>query len=82
MDDINADVINGPKELEFAIFCIEHIAVELGVNAEKIYDTLTLKSNILNEYIIPGYEILHTQDKSYIIDDILSVMQEEGVEIC
>jgi len=35
----------------------------------------------LNEYIIPEYEILHTQSKDYIINDIIEVMKERGVEI-
>ena len=64
---------------EFAIFCIENIAAKLGVSAEKVYDALTEKSDILNDYIIPEYEILHTQGKEYIVDDIIEVMKERGV---
>ncbi len=40
------------------------------------------KSNILDKYIIPGYEMLHTQSKDYIVEDILDVMKEQGVELC
>ena len=60
--------IEKSRELEFAIFCIENIAAKLGVSAEKVYDALTEKSDILNDYIIPEYEILHTQGKEYIVD--------------
>ncbi len=67
------------KELEFVIFCIENVAAKLGVGAEKVYDALTEKSDILNDYIIPEYEILHTQGKEYIVDDIIEVMKERGV---
>lgn len=73
--------INNSNELEFAIFCIENIAAKLNVNAAIVYDTLTEKSNILNDYIIPEYEILHTQSKEYIVDDILDVMKERGITI-
>ena len=66
--------IEKSRELEFAIFCIENIAAKLGVSAEKVYDALTEKSDILNEY-----EILHTQGKEYIVDDIIEVMKERGV---
>ena len=41
----------------------------------------TEKSDILNDYIIPEYEILHTQGKEYIVDDIIEVMEERGVKI-
>ena len=51
--------IEKSRELEFAIFCIENIAAKLGVSAEKVYDALTEKSDILNDYIIPrGKNIL------------------------
>lgn len=67
------------QELEFAIFCIENTASKLNTNAETVYDALTKKSDILNSYIIPCYETLHTQDKEYIVNDILGVMQDRGV---
>lgn len=69
------------NELEFVIFCIESIAKRLGKNAESVYRALTEQSDILKNYIIPEYEILHTQGKEYIIDDILEFMNEKGVEI-
>lgn len=75
------ETIKNAEELEFAIFCIENVAIKLGVSAEQIYETLTQKSNILNEYIVPEYEILHTQSKEYIVNDILEVMRERGVAI-
>ena len=71
--------IEKSRELEFAIFCIENIAAKLGVSAEKVYDALTEKSDILNDYIIPEYETLHTQGKEYFVDDIIEVMKERGV---
>ena len=52
-----------------------------GVGAEKVYDAFTAKSNILNGYIVPEYEVLHTQSREYIVDDLLDVMKERGVEV-
>lgn len=71
--------IQNDSELEFAIFCIENIAIRLGVDAEKVYEALTAKSDILNSYIVPCFDVLHTQGKDYIVDDILVVMRERGV---
>ncbi len=73
--------IRTSKELEFAVFCIENVAQRLGVDAEQVYDALTGKSDILNSYIVPEYEILHTQSKDYIVDDILQVMKERSVAV-
>ena len=68
------------QELEFVIFCIENIAEKLKKKADQIYVELTEKSNILNDYIVPEYEMLHTQGKEYIVNDIIEVMKERGVE--
>lgn len=45
--------IEKSRELEFAIFCIENVAAKLGVSAEKVYNALAEKRDILNDYIIP-----------------------------
>lgn len=74
-------MICGSRELEFAIFCIENIASRLHVDAQKVYVALSEQTNILNDYIIPGYEVLHTQSKDYIVDDIIDVMHERGVKL-
>lgn len=73
--------IKNAKELEFAVFCIENVALSLGVEATKVYRALTTDSDILFGYIIPEYDVLHTQSKEYIIADILEVMKERGVKI-
>ena len=39
------------------------------------------KSDILNGYIVPEYEVLHTQSREYIVDDLLDVMKEKEVEV-
>ena len=78
---LNHVKIKTTDELEFAVFCIENIAIRLGKNAEEIYQSLTEKSDILNSYIIPEYAILHTQSKDYIVDDIISLMEERGVQL-
>ena len=73
--------IKNTKELEFAVFCIENIAAELNVTAERVYKAVAENSDILNGYIIPGYEVLHSQGKNYIVNDIIEVIKERGVEI-
>ena len=66
------------SELEFAVFCIENVAAKLGVDAERVYQAFTEQSDILNGYIVPEYEVLHTQSREYIVDDLLDVMKERG----
>ena len=78
---VSDEPIKNSKELEFAVFCIENVAAKLGVNAERVYHAFTRESNILNGYIVPEYEVLHTQSRDYIVDDLLDLMKERGVKI-
>ena len=53
----------------------------MGVDAEYVYQAFTEKSDILNGYVVPEYEVLHTQSREYIVDDLLDVMKERGVKV-
>lgn len=76
-----AETINNSEELEFAVFCVENVAAKLDVDAQQLYKAFTDKSDILNGYIVPEYEILHTQSKEYIVNDIIELMRERGVKV-
>ena len=71
---------NIKERVEFAVFCIESIAERIGANASQVYEALK-KSLIMDSYILPNYGVLHTQGKEYIVDDILEVMKEKGVNL-
>lgn len=73
------EIIKSSKELEFAIFCIENVARLWGKDGLQVYRLLTEDSDILKGYIIPEYEVLHTQSKEYIVNEIVEVMKERGV---
>ena len=75
------ETIKNSNELEFAVFCIENVATKLGVDAERVYQAFTEKSDILNGYIVPEYEVLHTQSREYIVVDLIYVIKERGVEV-
>ena len=63
----------------FAVFCIESLADELGTTGDQIYKMLSEKSDILDDYIIPFYDALHTQGKEYIASELKELMQKKGV---
>ena len=73
--------IKNSRELEFAVICIENVAAKLGVDAERVYQAGTEQRKVLNGYIVPEYEVLHTQSREYIVNDLLDVMKERGVEV-
>ena len=61
------------KILEFSIFCVESLAEKLNIDAKKIYKILRVDTDILDNYIIPCYEALHSQSKAYIVDDLILI---------
>ena len=71
--------LENPAVLEFVVFCIENVAEALGKTPAAIYRSLAGANGILCQYIVPCYNVLHTQGKAYIVDDILDVMKERGV---
>lgn len=66
------------KILEFVIFCIESLAEKLKMNAKDIYRLLNNDTDIIQNYIIPCYEPLHSQSKNYIVEDLIEVLKERG----
>jgi len=69
------------KELDFSVFCIENVAENLGFKSNDIYRLFTEKTDILENYIVPCYDVLHTQGKEYIVNDILELMREKGLKV-
>ena len=68
------------QQLAFTVFCIEGIAEALEQNGADVYQKLiNHPSNLLQSYIVEHYDVLHTQSKSYIVEEILELMQQKGV---
>ena len=64
-------------ELEFAVFCVETLTSYLSIDAAKVYNALSVQSNILDQYTIPNYEVLHSQGKDYIVSDLIAVLLQK-----
>jgi hypothetical protein len=65
------------NQLDFAVYCIGLLSSKLGMSQTDVYDRLK-RFNILDGYIIKGYEPLHTFGSDYIADDLISYMKEKG----
>ncbi len=76
---MNTTVKMTPEQSFFAVSCIETLAGELHTTGDKVYRLLTEKSDILNSYIVPGYDMLHTQGKGYIVRELKELMRKRGV---
>lgn len=68
------------EQLDFVTYCIGNLAERLRVSQQEVYNRLK-SSGILYDYIVKGYDVLHTFSKEYLMSDLLSYMQEKGVRI-
>lgn len=66
------------EQLSFTTFCVGNLADALKISAGKVYSLLRT-SGILTDYLLPGYEVLHTFSKEYIVEDLIECMKEKGV---
>ncbi|MDR0491524.1 MAG: DUF3791 domain-containing protein [Oscillospiraceae bacterium] len=67
-----------PEQSFFAVFCIEALAEELKTTGDKVYEMLTEDSDILDSYIVPCYNVLHTQSKEWVVSDLIELMKKRG----
>ena len=75
----SAPVVDG-KVMEFVIFAIESAAQKLGIPAPTLYNRLE-KLNLIRQYLISGYDMLHTQSREYIADTLVEALENwEAVE--
>lgn len=64
-------------QLDFVTYCIGNLAIRLQLSQKAIY--VRLKSTgILDDYIVKGYDVLHTFGKEYLMEDLISYMHEKG----
>lgn len=63
--------------LDFITYCVGNLADLLKMNAGKVYKMLR-SSGVLDEYIVPCYDVLHTFGKDYIMDDLIGLLKKKG----
>lgn len=66
------------NDIDFITYCIGNLSRRLNMSAAEVYRRLK-QSGILNGYIVPSYDVLHTFSKEYLMEDIIEYMREKGV---
>lgn len=64
-------------QLDFITYCVGNLADRLKMSASKVYKLLR-SSGILDEYIVPCYDVSHTFGKDYIMDDLIGMLKKKG----
>ena len=73
----NARYGERPETLKNQWFPAFFVFVDLSSNLLRIFKHLLGDSF----YCLPEYEVLHTQSREYIVDNLLDVMKEKEVEV-
>ncbi len=64
--------------VEFVTFAIGSVAERVSKSPAEIY-RLFKQLNIIDGYLVPAYDVLHTFGRQYLVNDVLELMQEKGV---
>jgi hypothetical protein len=68
------------KSLDFSVFLIHALAEKWGKPHGWVYQVLN-DSGILDDYILPYYDVLHTQGREYLVEDITGFVNERGIRV-
>ena len=79
-DGRHCKAMSGKSELVFVVFLIHCLAEAWGMPPSDVYRVLT-NSQVLQKYVIPCYDTLHTLGSQYLVDDITNCVKDWGFEI-
>ena len=65
------------EHLDFVTFCVGSLSDALHKSASQVYGALR-SSGVLNDYIVPCYDVLHTFGKDYLVAELTDVLRERG----
>lgn len=69
------------NQLEFVTAVIGSVATRLGLPLATVYQRLK-DSGIIDGYLVPCYDSLHTFSRDYFTNDVIDFMKEKGVPLC
>ena len=64
----------------FSIFMLYSLADKWKMSPAKVYKILN-STGILDNYIIKCYDVLHTQGKEYLVEDITDFVREKEINV-
>lgn len=73
------NLYSGDVIIEFISFCIENFKMEHDMKGKEVANLFN-QSGVI-DFLTDGYDILHTQGKGYIIDEIEQFLKKRGYKI-
>ena len=66
--------------MEFVVYMIHYCANKLNITPATVYKKLQ-EANCIEAYLVPYYDVLHTQSSEYILNDIQQYLKKRGVAL-
>ncbi|MBU3136172.1 DUF3791 domain-containing protein [Clostridium gasigenes] len=73
------NLYSGDVIIEFISFCIENFKMKHNMKGKEVANLFN-QSGVI-DFLTDGYDILHTQGKGYIIDEIEQFLKKRGYKI-
>ncbi|MCH5234969.1 MAG: DUF3791 domain-containing protein [Muribaculaceae bacterium] len=61
-------------KMGFVASCIEYVAEKLGVTYKEVFDRMK-SIELIDKYIYPSFEALHTESRENLTENLVSTMQ-------
>ena len=68
------------QQTKFAIFLIHRLANAWHKLPRDVFAILS-RTNILDDYILANYDVLHTLGEQYLVEDISDFVKEKGIAV-
>lgn len=66
--------------MSFVVYLIHACSARWNRSPEDVYRMLK-STNCIRDYLIPDYDVLHTQSTMYMVDDIEAYLNLRGVAV-
>ena len=66
--------------MSFVVYMIHRCANQWQLSPAKVYQILE-KSGCIQGYLVPHYEVLHTQSSRYVLEDIQQYLERKGIAV-
>ena len=68
------------ESLSFVVYMIHRCANQWKMSPSKVYQMLET-TGCIQTYLVPHYDVLHTQSSEYVLEDIQQFLQKRGVAV-
>lgn len=66
--------------MAFVVYMIHRCANQWNLSPAQVYQKLE-EAGCIRSYLVPHYEVLHTQSSAYVLADIEEYLQRRGIAI-